>query len=150
MSTGERDPLLNRSIGERGAPHSLAMHVSSLLDGPKGMRSRVVVSSSDAPWEWHKSGSYRGVTGAEHSTCLSAGIRSLKSQSQHVDMAASLDLHIVAFLRHGVSSRGRPHPCLLTRRETCVRWRWEGSSSTKDGMSLKCWRRGSVNQTELD
>lgn len=118
MSTGGWD--LNRSMGERGASHSPAMHINSLPGEPTGMRSRVVVSRSDALWEQHKSGSCRGITGTEHGTCLSAGIRSLTSKSQRADMAASLDLHIVAFLRLGVSSRGRPHPCLLTE-NLCAR-----------------------------
>lgn len=109
-----------------------------------------MVSRSDAPRDQHKSGSCRGLTGAGHGTCLSAGIRSLRSKNQRADMAAPLDPQAVAALRRRVGSRDRPHPCLLARWETCARWRREGSASTKDGMSLKCWRRGSVNQAELD
>lgn len=106
MSTGEWDPLLNHSMGERGASHPLATHVSSLLGGPEGMRSRAAVSRGDAPWERHESGSYRGIAGTEHGMCLSAATRGLTSKSQRSNTAALLDLPIVAFLRCEMSSRG--------------------------------------------
>lgn len=61
-----------------------------------------MVSRSDARRDQHKSGSCKGLTGAEHCTCLSAGIRSLRSKNQHTDTAAPLDPQAVAMLRRGV------------------------------------------------
>lgn len=83
--------------------------------GAKRSGSGGVVTRSDTPQQQNKSSSYTGVTGTEHSTCLSAGGQGPKSQSQHTDMAASLGLPMVALLRCGMSSRGHPHPSLLAR-----------------------------------
>lgn len=58
---GVESPSEQQHGGERSS-HPPAMHVSSLLGGPKGVRSRVEISKSDVPGAQHTSRSYRGAT----------------------------------------------------------------------------------------